>query len=114
MRAILLSLLALVIVAPLSAQELAPGTRVRVTAPIIHGDSRFIGTVTSTEGGRITLRLDPGVPHDTRADTISIPRNLVRGVEVSMGSPGRSRAAAARTGAVAGLVAGVGLGLALG
>ena len=114
-RTLLLIAAALALASPAAAQELAPGTRVRITAPIIRGDSRFVGTVTSTEGGRIRLRLDPGVRQDTRQDTISIPRNLVRRVEVSLGrGRGGGRGQAARTGALAGVVAGVGLGMALG
>ena len=114
-RTLLLIAAALALASPAAAQELAPGTRVRITAPIIRGDSRFVGTVTSTEGGRIRLRLDPTVRQDTRMDTISIPRNLVRRVEVSLGrGRGGGRGQAARTGALAGMVAGVGLGMALG
>ena len=115
MRRTLLLLTLLAIAFPAAAQELQPGTRVRITAPIVRGDSRFVGTVVSTEGGRIRLRLDPAVKQDTRLDTISIPRNLVRRVEVSLGRTSTgSRAAAARTGALAGIAAGVGLGMALG
>jgi hypothetical protein len=115
LRPALLALTAVFLAAPaLGAQELAPGTRVRVTAPIVRGDSRFVGTVTSTDSGRIRLRLDPELAAGHRADTISIPRSLVRRLEVSLGRPGRSRSRGARTGGLAGLVAGVGLGLALG
>jgi hypothetical protein len=116
MRTILLfAAAALALASPAAAQELQVGTRVRITAPIVRGDSRFVGIVTSTEGGRIRLRLDPSVKQDTRNDTISIPRNLVRRVEVSLGrATGGGRRDAARTGALAGLVAGVGLGMALG
>lgn len=113
MRAIVvLALLALAF--PAAAQELQPGTRVRVTAPSARGDSRFVGTVVSAEGGMIRLRLDPAVKQDTRLDTISIPRSLVRRVEVSLGRPDGGRAGAARRGALAGIAAGVGLGMALG
>src|SRR4051812_17118988 len=100
MRSILLLALIAAALAPASpapAQELAPGTRVRITAPIVRGDSRFVGTVTSTEGGRIRLRLDPAVRQDSRLDTISIPRNLIRRVEVSLGrGTGGGRVQAAR------------------
>jgi hypothetical protein len=117
MRTILLLVIAaaLALASSAAAQELAPGTRVRITAPIVRGDSRFVGTVTSTEGGRIRLRLDPAVRQDSRRDTLSIPVNLIRRVEVSLGrGTGGGRGQAARTGALAGLVAGVGLGMALG
>ena len=115
MRTILLLAAAVALASPVVAQELQVGTRVRITAPIVRGDSRFVGIVTSTEGGRIRLRLDPSIKQDTRSDTISIPRNLVRRVEVSMGrGTGGGRRDAARTGALAGVVAGVGLGMALG
>ncbi|HEV7588162.1 MAG TPA: hypothetical protein VGO40_08505 [Longimicrobium sp.] len=114
-RILLLAAAAIALASPAAAQELQVGTRVRITAPIVRGDSRFVGTVTSTEGGRIRLRLDPSVRQDTRNDTISIPRNLVRRVEVSLGrSADGGRRTAAGTGALAGLVAGVGLGMALG
>jgi hypothetical protein len=104
----------LALAAPATGQELQRGTRVRVTAPIIRGDSRFVGTVTSTDNGRIVLRLDPSVRQDAR-DSISIPRSLVRRVEVSLGpNTGHQRRDAARTGAVAGLVAGVAVGMVVG
>jgi len=114
-RTLLLAAAAVALATPAAAQELRAGTRVRVTAPIVRGDSRFVGTVVSTDSGRIQLRLDHTVRQDTRRDTLSIPRNLVRRVEVSLGHSTRGgRAEAARTGALAGLVAGVGLGMALG
>jgi|GEM_PF-3573045 hypothetical protein len=114
-RALLLAAAALALASPAAAQELRAGTRVRITAPIVRGDSRFVGTVVKTDSGRITLRLDPSVKQDTRRDTLSIPRNLVRRVEVSLGrGTGGSRGEAARTGALAGLAAGIGLGMALG
>lgn len=113
-RRLALAAAALVLAAPAAGQELQPGTRVRVTAPIVRGNSRFVGMVASSDGGRIVLRLDPSVAQDAR-DSISIPRGLVRRVEVSLGpSVGRQRRDAARTGALAGLVAGVGLGMAVG
>lgn len=99
------------IAAPCAAQELQPGTRVRVTAPIIRATSRFTGNVVSEENGRVLLRLDPAVRQDTRLDTISIPRELIRRVEVSLGPGGRARGPAARTGAFAGLIAGTIVGL---
>lgn len=112
---LLLALSALALSAPAAGQELQAGTRVRVSAPIIRGNSRFTGTVVSTENGRVLLRLDPLIKQDTRLDTISIPTHLIRRVEVSLGTvPGRSRGPAARTGAIAGVIAGVGLGLVLG
>jgi hypothetical protein len=115
LRLLLGLLCALALGTPLSAQALPAGTRVRITAPIAPGGSRYVGTVTATDSGRIRLRLDPGVGHGLRDSVVSIPRNLVQRVEVSLGrSRGHSRAEAARTGALAGLVAGVGLGLALG
>ena len=114
-RIALLVLAALALEAPAVGQELQPGTRVRVTAPIVRGSSRFVGTVQSTEGGRIVLRLDPAIRQDARGDTISIPYNLVRQVEVSLGrTAAHGRRDAARTGALAGLVAGVGLGMVIG
>src|SRR5262249_38302811 len=107
-RMVLLAAAALTLAAPATGQELQRGTRVRVTAPIVRGSSRFVGTVASADSGRIVLRLDPAVRQDVRGDTISIPRNLVRRVEVSLGhSTGRGRGDAARVGALAGLVAGV-------
>ena len=115
MRTILLFAAALALASPAAAQELQVGTRVRITTPIVGGDSRFVGTVTSTEGGRIRLRLDPSIRRDTRNDTISIPRSLVSRVEVSLGrGTGGGRREAVRTGALVGMVAGVGLGMALG
>jgi hypothetical protein len=115
MRAVVLLLALLAFAFPAAAQELQPGTRVRITAPTVRGDSRFVGTVVSTEDGRIRLRLDPAARQDARLDTISIPRGQVRRVEVSLGrAPGGGRAGAARAGALAGIAAGVGLGMALG
>jgi hypothetical protein len=112
---LLLVITALALSAPAAGQELQAGTRVRVAAPIIRGNSRFTGTVVSAENGRVLLRLDPTIKQDTRLDTISIPRHLIRRVEVSLGRvPGRSRGPAARTGAFAGVIAGIGLGLVLG
>jgi hypothetical protein len=114
-RCVLLAAAALALAAPAAGQELQPGTRVRVTAPIVRGSSRFVGTVASVDGGRIVLRLDPAVRQDVRGDTISIPRNLVRRVEVSLGrNAGHPRRDAARVGALAGLVTGVGLGMVVG
>ena len=114
-KTVLLVVSALALAAPAVGQELQPGTRVRVTAPIVHGGSRFVGTVASTSGGRILLRLDPTIRQDAHGDTISIPRSLVRQVEVSLGpSYGHGRRDAARTGALAGLAAGVGLGMVFG
>jgi len=114
-RTLLWSALAvLALAAPATAQELRPGTRVRVTAPIVRGDSRFTGTVKAADAERIVLRLDPDVRQDAH-DSISIPRSLVRRVEVSLGSStGHQRRDAARTGALAGLVAGVTVGMVVG
>ena len=112
---LLLAMATLALAAPAAGQELQTGTRVRVSAPIIRSTSRFTGTVMSTDNGRVLLRLDPRVKQDTQADTISIPRELIRRVEVSLGQvPGRARAPAARAGAFAGVVAGAILGLVLG
>jgi hypothetical protein len=102
---------ALAISAPALAQELRPGTRVRVSAPIIRANSRFTGNVVREENGRVLLRLDRTVRQDTQLDTISIPRELIRRVEVSLGPGGRARGPAARTGAIAGLLAGTIVGL---
>ena len=115
LRTLLPTVLAvLALAAPATAQELRPGTRVRVTAPIVRGNSRFTGTVTQADAGKIVLRLDPAIRQDAR-DSISIPRSLVRRVEVSLGSSaGHQRRDAARTGAVAGLVAGVAVGMVVG
>jgi hypothetical protein len=99
---------------PARAQELQPGTRVRISAPIIRSNSRFTGRVMSDSSGRVVLRLDPTIQQDTREDTISIPRNLIRRVEVSTGQVPKSRAPAARAGAVAGLLGGVAVGLVIG
>ena len=109
----LLAVALLALAAPARAQELRPGARVRVTAPLIQGQTRYVGTVMSTDGGRIRMRLDPTL-RQVAGDTISIPASMVQQVEISMGRAGRSRTAGARTGAVAGLAAGIGLGLALG
>ncbi|HEX8905933.1 MAG TPA: hypothetical protein VF771_13875 [Longimicrobiaceae bacterium] len=101
--------------APAAGQALQPGTRVRVAAPIIRHDSRFTGTVVSTENGRVLLQLDRTVRQDTQLDTISIPLNLIRRVEVSLGQgSGDLRGPAAITGGVAGLVVGVLAGLLVG
>ncbi|HSU12887.1 hypothetical protein [Longimicrobium sp.] len=108
---LLIAAAALALSAPAAGQELQPGTRVRVSAPIIRASSRFTGNVVREENGRLLLRLDPSVRQDTRLDTISIPRELIRRVEVSLGPGGRSRGPAARTGAIAGLVAGAIVGL---
>lgn len=109
-----LALLTLAAAVPAAAQELQPGTRVRITAPIIRSNSRFTGRVMSDSSGRVVLRLDPTIQQDTREDTVSIPRNLIRRVEVSVGQVPKSRAPAARAGAVAGLLAGVAVGLVVG
>lgn len=112
---VLLAAGALALAAPAEGQELRPGTRVRVTAPIVRGNSRFVGTVASADDGRIVLRLDPAVRQDARGDTISIPRSVVRRVEVSLGrSSGHARRDAARVGGLAGFVAGVGIGMVVG
>ena len=107
----LIAAAAVAISAPALAQELRPGTRVRVSAPIIHANSRFTGNVVREEDGRVLLRLDPTVRQDSQLDTISIPRELIRRVEVSLGPGGRARGPAARTGAIAGLLAGTIVGL---
>jgi hypothetical protein len=106
---LLLALPALLLAAaPCAAQQIDAGARVRLTAPIARGDPHYVGTVVSTANNRVVLRLDPA-QHAGR-DTISIPRSLIRRVEISMGSAPR-RGQAMRTGAIAGLAAGVGLGL---
>lgn len=107
----LIAAAAVAISAPALAQELRPGTRVRVSAPIIRASSRFTGNVVREENGRVLLRLDRTVRQDTQLDTISIPRELIRRVEVSLGPGGRARGPAARTGAIAGLLAGTIVGL---
>jgi hypothetical protein len=114
-RIAFLAVALLALAAPALAQELQPGARVRVTAPIVRGSSRFVGTVASMDSGRIVLRLDPTVRQDARGDTISIPLALVRRVEVSLGrTTGRGRRDAARTGALAGVALGTALGMVLG
>ena len=112
---LVLAIVALALSAPAAGQELQPGTRVRISAPIIRRTSRFTGRVVGEENGRVTLRLDHSVKQDTRADSIVIPRELIRRVEVSLGVvPQRTRAPAARAGAIAGLLVGVGVGLVIG
>jgi hypothetical protein len=95
--------------APAAAQQLQPGTRVRITLAGVHGDQPVIGTVVQGDDSRIRLRLDPTLGLGAH-DTLSIPRAMVRRVEVSMGT---GRARGVRAGALAGLVAGVALGVAL-
>jgi hypothetical protein len=111
---LIVALSALALSSPAAGQVLQPGTRVRVSAPIIRGNSRFVGNVVSSQNSRLLLRLDPTIKQDTRLDTISIPRELIRRVEVSLGAGRPSRAPAARAGAIAGLLAGVAIGLAVG
>ncbi|HEX8694593.1 MAG TPA: hypothetical protein VF746_19370 [Longimicrobium sp.] len=96
-----------------AAQELAPGTRVRVTAPIASRNSRFVGTVAAADSARLTVRLDPAVRQAVPGDSVVIPRALIRRVEVSLGRSVARRSHAAATGAVAGAFVGVGLGLVL-
>jgi hypothetical protein len=111
---LVLALVALSAARPAAAQALQPGTRVRISAPIIRNNSRFTGRVMSDSAGRVVLQLDPTIQQDTREDTVSIPRNLIHRVEVSVGQVPKSRAPAARAGAVGGLLVGVAVGLVIG
>lgn len=114
-RIAFLAVALLALAAPAFAQELQPGARVRVTAPVVRGSSRLVGTVASMDSARIVLRLDPDARQTARGDTISIPLALVRQVEVSLGrNAGRGRREGVRTGAITGVALGTALGLVLG
>ena len=105
--ALLAAALVLAPARPTPAQQLEPGTRVRVTAPIASRNSRFVGTVAAADSARITLRLDPAVRQAVAGDSVVIPRALIRRVEVSLGRSVARRSHAAATGAVAGALVGL-------
>ena len=110
--ALLLSAAPLAAPRPAAAQE--AGARVRVTAPIAPGRSRFVGTVAGADAAAVTLRLDAEGREALGRDTVVIPRGLIERVEVSLGRGRGSRGRTALTGAVAGAAAGMIVGLVAG
>jgi hypothetical protein len=93
------------------AQELPPGTRVRVTAPAAGRTSRIVGTVAATDSARLTLWLDSGSRRTAATDSVVIPRAQIQRLEVSLGRAQGDQARATVGGAVVGAFVGIGLGL---
>jgi hypothetical protein len=86
-------------------EPVAPGSRVRLTAPSVSVE-RLVGTVVGLDEATLTLQ------RQGAKDTLQVPRGAITTLETSAHGSRKGRGAA--IGALAGLGAGVALGLAIG